>query len=215
MGKRWSKEELEYLISNHGKMNNSEIAKYLNRTKKAIEDCARILHITKYMSRYKGTKTLSNHPLYGIWNIIKIRCSKKAQAHDLPYYYLKGIRVCNKWKKDFMSFYNWAIVNGYKKGLQIHRINNNKNYSPKNCIFITPKEHIRIHCKLNIYQVISILNDRYINNMKYKTIKHKYNISDGCINGIVHYKIWKDISEKFFKLHPEYRPSHNGQVGAI
>ena len=40
--------------------------------------------------------------------------------------------------------------------------------------------------------------------MKYKTIKHKYNISDGCINGIVHYKIWKDISEKFFKLHPEY-----------
>jgi hypothetical protein len=32
-----------------------------------------------------------------------------------------GVRMCQDWINDFMSFYNWAIVNGWKRGMQIDK----------------------------------------------------------------------------------------------
>ncbi len=49
-----------------------------------------------------------------------------------------GIKICEGWKKDVTVFYNWAINNGWAEGLQIDRINNNGNYEPANCRFVTP-----------------------------------------------------------------------------
>ena len=40
----------------------------------------------------------------------------------------RGIEVCNEWKNDFQSFYDWAINNGYNENLTIDRIDNNKGY---------------------------------------------------------------------------------------
>ncbi len=48
--------------------------------------------------------------------------------------------MCEEWKNDFMSFYNWAISNGYRDGLTLDRINNDLGYSPDNCRFATPKD---------------------------------------------------------------------------
>ena len=49
----------------------------------------------------------------------------------------RGIKMCHEWRNDFMNFYNWAINNGFKKKLRIDRINNNGDYSPDNCHFVT------------------------------------------------------------------------------
>ena len=51
----------------------------------------------------------------------------------------RGISVCEEWKNDYITFRNWALENGYKEELQIDRINNNGNYEPNNCRWVTSK----------------------------------------------------------------------------
>ncbi|NOR27610.1 MAG: hypothetical protein GQ540_03665 [Lutibacter sp.] len=49
----------------------------------------------------------------------------------------KGISICDEWRNDFKCFYDWSIDNGYKEKLCIDRRNNNGNYEPSNCRFVT------------------------------------------------------------------------------
>jgi hypothetical protein len=48
--------------------------------------------------------------------------------------------VCAEWDNDFKAFYDWAMANGYKEGLTLDRIDNNGNYEPSNCRWVTVKE---------------------------------------------------------------------------
>jgi len=52
-------------------------------------------------------------------------------------YGARGISVCEEWCLDVSKFIKWARSNGYESGLQIDRINNDGNYHPENCRFIT------------------------------------------------------------------------------
>ena len=52
----------------------------------------------------------------------------------------RGIKICDEWKNNPQSFYDWAINNGYKKGLSIDRINVNGDYEPLNCRWVTKEE---------------------------------------------------------------------------
>ena len=88
------------------------------------------------------THGLRNHPLYESWIGMRNRCYW--QKHNrFQYYGGKGITVCDEWVDDFMAFYQWGIANGWKRGLQIDRIENSKNYSPDNCRFRTIKQQAR------------------------------------------------------------------------
>ena len=79
-----------------------------------------------------------NPRLYSIWRHMKSRCYTNSSANK--YYCLKGIKVCKEWKNDFISFYEWAMKNGYQNNLTIDRINNEGNYEPNNCRWVTYKE---------------------------------------------------------------------------
>jgi len=80
------------------------------------------------------------HPLYTTWQRMKRRCYYKG---DNRYYTYgeRGITVCKQWRDNFLHFYNWALNNGWEEGLQIDRKDNNKNYAPENCRFVTPKQN--------------------------------------------------------------------------
>lgn len=75
------------------------------------------------------THGLSNHNLYSRWLNIKQRTSDISNNT----YGGRGISICDEWKNDFLSFYNWAISNGYREDLSIDRIDVNGNYEPSNC----------------------------------------------------------------------------------
>lgn len=100
--------------------------------------CAQSAMMKKISKTRSKTHGFSKTDLYHVWASMKSRCYYPKNV-SYPYYGLRGIVVCNEWKK-FENFYSWAINNGYKKGLSIDRINNDGNYQPNNCRWATLKE---------------------------------------------------------------------------
>lgn len=79
--------------------------------------------------------SLKEPRLYSLWSAMKHRCSRKAND-NYDRYGGKGIRVCEKWREDFESFFIWSKENGYKEDLTLDRIDPSKDYSPDNCRWV-------------------------------------------------------------------------------
>ncbi len=102
-----------------------------NNLKRGTTQSCGCLHI----ERAKEANTIHGHyyeRLYGVWRDIKDRCYNENNKEFFGYGG-RGITVCDEWVKDFQAFYDWSMANGYKEGLTIDRINNDKGYSPDNC----------------------------------------------------------------------------------
>ena len=82
---------------------------------------------------------LSDTRLYHCWVAIKQRTGNPSND-AYPNYGGRGIKMCPEWESDFMSFYTWAMANGYEEDLTIDRIDVDGNYEPTNCRWITKKE---------------------------------------------------------------------------
>lgn len=83
---------------------------------------------------------LNRKVIYSRFKGIKKRCynTKDKSYHR---YGGRGITICKEWDEDFKKFYEWSLSNGFKKELQIDRIDNDGNYEPDNCRWVTPKEN--------------------------------------------------------------------------
>ena len=69
------------------------------------------------------------------------RCTNKSYSQYKDYGG-RGIKVCKAWTH-FIDFSKWAKANGYEDTLVIDRKNNDGNYTPRNCRFITKAESNR------------------------------------------------------------------------
>jgi len=91
---------------------------------------------THGMSRHGGA-----HPVYWVWHGMLQRC-KNPNDKRYKYYGGRGITVCDEWH-DAEKFIGWAVLNGWEKGLTLDRIDNNGNYKPDNCRWVTRKVQSR------------------------------------------------------------------------
>jgi hypothetical protein len=78
----------------------------------------------------------NNKRLYSIWFNMKNRCLNP-NTHGYDKYGGRGIAVCEQWRNSSKSFIEWAKANGYEDGLTLDRIDNDGDYEPLNCRWVS------------------------------------------------------------------------------
>lgn len=91
------------------------------------------------MAKMNLTHGKSGTRLHRIWNSMKTRCLNE-NSKSYRFYGGRGIGICKEWVESFMSFYEWAVSNGYSDDLTIDRIDPLKDYCPQNCQWISIQE---------------------------------------------------------------------------
>lgn len=115
------------------------------RRKNFTKSCGCLMKevVSEFFSIHKLTK----HPLYKVWADMKQRCYN-GNEKSYKYYGGNGVTVCDEWKEDFKAFYDWCILKGWNKSLQLDKDilapnKTGKIYSPIYCSLVTRKENIR------------------------------------------------------------------------
>lgn len=145
--------------------------------------CARNVVSLIYRKRYPK--------LIGIYRGIKKRCYQK-NCIAYIYYGARGIKMCDEWLNNATSFFEWSIHNGYKEGLTIDKINNDKDYSPNNCRWINQmmQSRNRKSNKLSAELVCFIRKEK--KTMSYNELAKKYDTTSQTIYNAVKGRTWKE-----------------------
>jgi len=108
--------------------------------------------LRREVSSQKATKHgHAGERIYKIWSDMKKRCNNPNHK-NYNHYGGRGIIVCEAWN-DFPAFYE-DMHPTYKEGLTIDRRDNNGNYEPGNCRWITPQEQLHNYSR-NVFITIN------------------------------------------------------------
>lgn len=131
--------------------------------------------------------------LYGIWGNMKKRCLNPNNNPDYKNYGGRGISVCPEWL-EYTNFRNWALNNGYKDNLQIDRTNNNGNYDPSNCMFVTCEinNQNKRNTRFCMNEIIELRKICKFGGYSQKRIGAAYNIGSGYLSNIINNKTWRN-----------------------
>lgn len=75
---------------------------------------------------------------YRAWTEMKRRCNAPPGRAAHRDYVQRGIKVCDRWRRDYFAFL--ADMGDAPEGHSLDRINNDGNYEPGNCRWATPQQ---------------------------------------------------------------------------
>lgn len=158
--------------------------------------CFRTKLISQKNTTHGFTKNGKTHPLYRVWTSMKSRCFCKSNS-AYKYYGERGVVVCREWQNDFMAFYKWSTENGYKKNLQIDRKDNDGNYEPENCRWITHAENQQNSRNVKLdWNSVETIRAKYKKHKDRKIVSElaeQYDVSKTIIRKIVNNLKWESI----------------------
>lgn len=91
------------------------------------------LHSEETLKRLIKHGMSKTETLYKTWGNIKNKC-RNPRNRNYKNFGAKGIRICEEWQ-EFTNFYDWCIQSGYRKGLELLRLDKEDDYKPCNCGF--------------------------------------------------------------------------------
>ena len=94
--------------------------------------CSKVGQPRKY-----GDRVVYSLKIYHSWIAMRRRCDPTVEPERNARWAGRGITVCKEWNDSFEVFETWALANGYQPGLSIDRVNNDGNYEPGNCQWVT------------------------------------------------------------------------------
>lgn len=108
-------------------------------------------YCNKHYARYKrhGDAYIITKEFHGmtgtdehnIWRRMIARCTYPS-VERYPRYGGRGIKVCDRWLNSFKAFFDDMGKKPFKNA-QIDRIDNDGNYEPSNCRWVTPSENCK------------------------------------------------------------------------
>lgn len=154
---------------------NVIIKRYSEVKNGRIKSCGCL--VREILLKRNTTHGLSKSPVHKIYHGMLKRCYDK-NHNGYQWYGGKGITVCDEWKNDFKNFHEWAMSNGYEKGLTLDRIDGEKNYTPSNCRWETVHNQHR-NMSSNVFIGSEICHDflkriSEENSLCFETLRYRY-----------------------------------------
>ena len=143
------------------------------------------------------THGMKYHLLYSVYQNMVGRCHVPG-SHNYERYGARGISVCSAWRDDPSIFFKWATTSGYTKGLKLDRRDNDGNYSPDNCRWVTAKISARNRrsTKLDLPGA-AVVKALALRGVPQKLIGALYGIKFGAVSDIKRGVNWPDADTLF------------------
>ena len=136
---------------------------------------------------------MSKYPEYLVWKGMKSRCYNPNMDFYMNYGG-RGISVCYRWVNSFSNFYEDMGPRPTPKH-QIDRIDNDSNYEPGNCRWVTPVENNRKRdfSRLDLKKANEIRILYKTGTKSQQDLANIYKVTKTNIRNIIHNKIWKEV----------------------
>ncbi len=120
--------------------------------KSCLERARHCTHIGLSGSYINTNIRWENKRIKRIYQGMRDRCYN-LNNKSYRWYGEKGIRICDEWMNNPKSFESWALNNGYEDNLTIDRLEEDKDYCPENCAWITGEDNTKYKSTTSLIDV--------------------------------------------------------------